>query len=146
MTANQLLDERARNVVNVERSRVGAHLRVENYLQQQITELLRDVLIGPRFDRFQQLVRLVQQMLRERLMRLLGIPRTSAGSTQSRHNANKVEQQVPPRRAPHDELDLDVTLEAALEHRARDGLIVEDERDLAALVRELSQPVGQRAR
>ena len=119
---------------------------MEDDLQQQIPELLGDVLIGAGFDRLQQLVRLVQQVLRERLVGLLGVPRTPAGPAQPRHHGNQVEQPVAPRRAPHDELDLDVALHAPLEDRARHGFVVEDERDLAALAGELGQPSGQRAR
>ena len=66
------------DVVDVPPTVLRRHLRVEHHLQQQVTELVADGVGVARIDRFEQLVRLFEKVVRQRLMRLLPVPRTSA--------------------------------------------------------------------
>ena len=89
---DQLLDQPLRHVVHVPPAVVGRDLRVERDLEQQIAELVADRVGVLGVDRLEQLVRLFEQVARERLVRLLRVPRTAARRTQPRLHADQVEE------------------------------------------------------
>ena len=92
VAVDELLDEALRDVVDVPTAVVGGHLRVEHDLEQHVAELVAHRVVVAGVDRLEQLVRLLEQVTRERLMRLLGVPRAPAGAAQPRHHAHEVEQ------------------------------------------------------
>ena len=89
---DQLLDQPLRHVVHVPPAVVGRDLRVERDLEQQIAELVADRVGVIGVDRLEQLVRLLEQVARERLVRLLRVPRAAARRTQPRLHADQVEE------------------------------------------------------
>ena len=92
---DELLDESLRDVVDIPPIVVGGHLRVEHDLQQHIAEFVahRVVIVG--IDRLEQLVGLLEQVPGQALMGLFGVPGTSAGPAQPRHDPHEVEQPFP---------------------------------------------------
>ena len=60
---------------------------VEDHLEQQITELLSKMIFVSGLDGFDRLGSLLDQVLHQRPMRLLGIPRTLVA--QPRHHRNE---------------------------------------------------------
>jgi hypothetical protein len=80
--------------------------RVEDHLEQDVTELVGEVRPVARLDGVHHLVGLLDEVGREALVGLLGVPRAAAGRAQPVHGRDDVEQPAPldvPR--PHDHLD-----------------------------------------
>src|SRR3954470_11284312 len=107
MPPHQLLDDPRGDVVYREWL-VGVltgHARMEHDLEQQVAELLAQVVAVAALDRLDRLVRLLDQIADERLVRLLSVPRALAA--QPVHDLDEVEQPRSDRvvRAEHD-LDL----------------------------------------
>ena len=86
------LDEALRDLVDVPSALVGGHLRMEHHLKQHVAELVAHRIVVAGVDRLEQLVRLLEQVTRERLMCLLGVPRAPARTAEPRHHAHEVEQ------------------------------------------------------
>ena len=76
MAVHELLDEALRDVVDVPPTVVGGHLRMEHDLQQHVAELVAHRVVVAGVDRLEQLVGLLEQVPREALMGLLGVPGT----------------------------------------------------------------------
>ena len=68
---------------------------MERDLEQQIAELVADRVGVVGVDRLEQLVGLLEQMARERLVRLLGVPRTAARRAEARLHPDQVEEPLP---------------------------------------------------
>ena len=94
---DQLADEPLGHVVDVPPALVGRDLGMEGDLQQEIAELVPNGLVVVGVDRRQQLVRLFQQVARERPVRLLAVPRASVGFPQPRLHLHQIEE---PRSTP----------------------------------------------
>jgi hypothetical protein len=88
---DELVDEPLRDVVDVPGTLVRRDLCVERHLQEQIPELLADRVGIADVDRVQQLVRLLQEVARERGVGLLGVPRAAAGPAEARLDADQIE-------------------------------------------------------
>ena len=71
---------------------LGCHPGVEDHLEQDVAELLAKVAPVADLDRLDQLVRLLDQVADERLVRLLRVPRTATGRAQTVHHRDEVEQ------------------------------------------------------
>ena len=67
-----------------QRAVVGGDLRVERHLQQQVAELVADRVVVVGVDRLEQLVRLLEEVPRERAMGLLAVPRAPVRRPQPR--------------------------------------------------------------
>ncbi len=89
---DQLLDQPLRDVVHVPPALVCRDLGVERDLEQQIAELVTDRVGVLGVDRLEELVRLLEQMASERLVRLLRVPRTAARRAQTRLHTDQVEE------------------------------------------------------
>ena len=61
-------------------------------LKQEVAELVPKGILVVGVDGLQRLVRLLEEMSRERAVGLLVIPRTALRSTQACHHANEIEQ------------------------------------------------------
>ncbi len=84
----------AGNVCHVEGAGLLGEHGVEDHLVQQVAELVLERAVGlggnlalgrgrrERLDRLDDLVRLLEQVPRERVVRLVGVPRAAAGSPQ----------------------------------------------------------------
>src|SRR5947209_3078220 len=70
----------------VEAFRLGGDLRVHRDLEQHIAELLTHLGVVARVDRFEQLVRLLEEVWAQRLVRLLAVPWAAARRTQAVHH------------------------------------------------------------
>ena len=68
--------------------------RVEHHLQQQVAELLAQARAVVGLDRLGELVRLLERVRHERLVRLLGVPRAAARRAQAVHDAHELAQSV----------------------------------------------------
>ena len=92
MAADQLLDDVAGDVVDVERlvGVLSGDPRVEHHLEQQVTELLAQVVAVAGLDRLDRLVGLLDEVAHQRLVRLLAVP--GALATQPVHHRDQVEQ------------------------------------------------------
>ena len=95
VAVDQLLDQPLRDVVDVPPPVVGGDLRVERDLEQQVAQLVADRVGVVGVDRLEQLVGLLEQMARERLMRLLGVPRAAAGRAEARLHPDQIEEALP---------------------------------------------------
>ncbi len=95
VTADELVDDVAGHVVH--RPRLGLVLLgdpgVEHHLKQQVAELLAEVVAVPGLDRLEGLVGLLEQVRRQRAVRLLAVPR--AAGAQPVHHPDQVDQPRP---------------------------------------------------
>jgi len=64
-------------------------LRVQHHLHQQVAQLLFHVVLVGVFDRFEELVRFVEQAREQAVVGLLPVPRTAAGTSQAGDNVDK---------------------------------------------------------
>ncbi len=89
---DQLADQSVGDVVDVPPAVVGGDLGVEGHLEQQIAEFVpnRSVVVG--VDRRQELVRLLQEMARERPVGLLAVPWTPVGFAEPRLHLHQIEE------------------------------------------------------
>ena len=109
MPPDQLLDERAGDGVDVERlgGVLLGHPGVEDDLEQHVTELLAEVGAVAALDGLGHLVGLLDEVRREGLVGLLGVPGAAARRAQPVHGRDDVEQPAAlhvPR--PDDDLDV----------------------------------------
>ncbi len=74
--------------------------RVEHHLQQQVAELLAQRGVVRGLDRLDRLVRLLDEVLDERVVGLLGVPRAAARGAQPVHDRDEVEQPLARRGRP----------------------------------------------
>jgi len=97
---HQLGHQRLCHGVDVETGSVTVlgNTGVEQYLQQDVTELLHDVLAGAGVQCVEQLVALLHQVTAQRVMGLLGVPWTAAGAAQPVHHGDRLEQLFPAHR------------------------------------------------
>src|SRR4051794_6624528 len=89
VAADQLLDEVTGHLVDAERLAGGPLLGdpgVEEHLEQQVSELLAQQGEIAGLDRFDDLVGLLEEVPRERLVRLRGVPRAAAGRPEAVHH------------------------------------------------------------
>src|SRR6185312_9391468 len=89
---DELVHESRRHVVHVPHARIGGDLRVEDDLQQDVAEFVADRVPVAGVDGGDDFVRLLEQVTGEALVRLLGVPRTAAGTAQPRHHTNEIQQ------------------------------------------------------
>ncbi len=94
MPVHELLVDVTRNVGDGERARLGGEHRMDHHLEQQVAELVlqgvvrtgRHVACGrvgrKVVDRLRHLVGLFEDVAAQRVMRLRGVPRTSARAAQ----------------------------------------------------------------
>lgn len=68
----------------------GRHLGVKDDLQQQIAKLGAQLAVVARIDRLGDFVRLLDQVLLDRGVRLLAVPRTTARGAQPVHDAQQL--------------------------------------------------------
>ena len=94
---HELGDQAPRHVVDIEGRRLGllGDPRVEEHLQQHVAELLGEVAGVGLPDRLEHLVRLLDEVGRQALVGLLGVPRAAARRTQAVHDGHRVEQPRP---------------------------------------------------
>ncbi len=94
MTAYQLGDDVSRDVVDGPAAvRVlSSDARMEDHLEQQVTELLAQVIAVAGLDRLDRLVGLLDQVGDQRLVGLLRVPGAAAGRAQPVHHRDEVEQ------------------------------------------------------
>src|SRR5262249_58274930 len=76
------------------------HLGVKEDLQQQITQLGAQLAVVARVDRLDHLVRLLDQIRFDRVVRLLAIPWTSARRAQPMHDRHQLLERLANRHAP----------------------------------------------
>ncbi len=108
VTPDELGDEAAGDVVDVER-RLGALLGdpgVEEDLEEDVAELLGEVVAVAVLDGLEHLVRLLDEVGRQGVVRLLGVPRAPARGAQSVHDGDGVEEPGA-RHVPRADEDLD---------------------------------------
>ena len=79
MAPDDLRRDRGLDVGQVEHAGLGGELRVEHDLQPQVAELAGELRRGTRLERVVDLVRLLEQVVAQRLVRLLAIPRAAVG-------------------------------------------------------------------
>ena len=77
VAGDQLVADASRHVIDGERVPLRGDLRVERDLQEEVAELLAEVVIGARLDRVHHLGGLFDQVVQQRRMRLLGVPRAA---------------------------------------------------------------------
>lgn len=65
---------------------------MEDDLQEDIAELVADRVGVATVDRLEELVRLLEEVTRQGLVRLLTVPRTPAGPAQSGHHLDEIEE------------------------------------------------------
>src|SRR5262249_13274996 len=90
VAAAHLVDHRTTDVVDVEASGLARHLGMEDDLQEQIAELAAQLLRVVAIDRLGDLVGLLDDVLADRLVRLLAIPGAAARGTQPRHDLHQL--------------------------------------------------------
>ena len=123
VTTHQLVDEQPGDGVDVEALVPGLlrHPGMEDDLEQDVAELLGQVPAVAGRDGVHGLVRLLDEVRRQALVRLLGVPGAPAGRAQPVHRGHDVQQppalDVP---GPDDHLDLGGLLEPG--HLGRDGV------------------------
>ena len=83
MAADELLVELAHHVLDGERMRVRCDLGVQHHLHEHVAELLAQMRGVTRLDAVDGLVGLLDHVLRDALMRLLPVPRTSVRLAQA---------------------------------------------------------------
>ena len=124
VAAHQLVDEQPGDGVDVEGLGAGllGHPRVEDDLQQHVAELLGEVGPVAALDGVQRLVGLLDEVGRQALVGLLGVPGAATRRAQPVHGGDDVEQPAAlhvPR--PDDDLDVRGHLEARHLGRQRVG-------------------------
>ena len=77
VAADDLGGDRGLDVGQVEDARLGRQLRVQDDLEPQVAELAGERRRGPRLERVVDLVGLLEEVLAERGMGLLAIPRAA---------------------------------------------------------------------
>src|SRR5262249_16812845 len=82
-------------------SRFRCHLRMEEYLEEQVAQLVADRGGVAGGDRVQHLTRLLDQKRAPTLRCLLAIPRTSAGGAPAAHHPDEGREVVPDRGGLH---------------------------------------------
>jgi hypothetical protein len=82
VAADDLVADPLLDVGHVEGASLGGQLGVEDDLQVEIAELIRQVWSGAAVERVVDLVGLFEQMLLERRVSLLAIPRAAVGTAQ----------------------------------------------------------------
>ncbi|MNE75677.1 hypothetical protein D3C80_1718590 [compost metagenome] len=86
MTEDQLVVQSFNHIINTEGAQLLFHLRMEHDLQQQIPQLFLHVVRIILIDCFQHLVGFLDQILTQRIMRLLTVPRTALRTSQGIDN------------------------------------------------------------
>ena len=79
MAPDDLGRDRRPDVGHVEHALLGGELRVEDDLEEEIPELTGELRRGTALERVVDLVRLLEQVVAQRLVRLLPVPRTAVG-------------------------------------------------------------------
>ncbi len=83
MTPHHLARHVVGDVLEREAPRLGRDVGVEEHLVQHVAELFDEVVIRPALDRLDQFGALLDEVLHERRVRLLAIPRAAPGSPQA---------------------------------------------------------------
>ena len=90
MATHELCGDVAGHVVEIEPARILRDLRVEDRLQQQVTEFLAQICLVAEVDRLDDFIRFLNQSRAQRGVRLLDIPRATAGPAQLRHDLDEL--------------------------------------------------------
>src|SRR6185436_12654919 len=86
MAPDQLVGNRAKRILDPEEAEVCGDLREQYALEDVIANLLAESRHVPALDRVDDFMRFFEHELRQRLERLLPIPRTAGWASQQRHN------------------------------------------------------------
>ena len=79
VAAHDLRRERGPDVGHVEHALLGGELRVEDHLEQQVAELAGELRGRAALERVVDLVRLLEEVVPQRVVRLLPVPRAAVG-------------------------------------------------------------------
>ena len=90
MTANQLGIDIVRDVCHSEFTGIGGNLSMKHNLHEYVSEFLTQMIGIVRLDTVESLVRLLDHVLTDTLMRLLAIPRASIGLAQAPNGIDQV--------------------------------------------------------
>ena len=90
VSADQLVDDGAANVVDGEAAGLVGDLGVEDDLQEDVSQFRAQGLVIPCIDGLEGLVGLFEQVAFQRRMGLLTIPRTAAISAQACHDIDQL--------------------------------------------------------
>ena len=88
VSAYEFVTQRVGDIIDLPRvgGVFGGNACVEEDLQEHVTEFFTQMVAVTRFDRVDGLVGLFEQIFRQRLVRLLGIPRAAASAAQPIHD------------------------------------------------------------
>jgi hypothetical protein len=86
MPADEFFRNAGGNIIESERLPLCGQFRVKDDLQQHVTQFLPQVLDVAGADRIDAFMCFLNEIADQRLVTLLGIPRTTAGRAQSMHN------------------------------------------------------------
>ncbi len=84
MTPDQFVADPARDVIEVEPSGFSRDLGMQYHLEEQIAQFFAQICVVLRPDRIRHFVGFLEQPGGERLVRLLAVPRTTAGGAKLR--------------------------------------------------------------
>src|SRR4051812_11865941 len=89
MPVNELVRQSVKHVIDREMFLLVGHLRVEEHLQQEVSELARKLIPVAIVDRLQNFVRLFERVWLYGIEGLLPVPRASARRPQTCHDRNR---------------------------------------------------------
>ncbi len=93
MAAHELFVDRPEDVADLEERRLFGHARVEDDLEHDVAKFLAELARVILVDRFQDLVRLLDEVGLDALMRLLPIPRAAVLAPEARHDPDQLPEQ-----------------------------------------------------
>ena len=94
MPAHHLFAQALDHVINRKVALFLAHLRMENHLEQHITEFLAHVLFVAILRGIDKLTAFFNQIWQQRMRGLLAVPRAAVFRTQTSHNIDEILKRV----------------------------------------------------